>query len=100
MPEMVQIDSPESIRLMYTRQTQGLYTNFETVAAAAMSNLADSLAEIGRLWSIAANELYLVSPKKPRKFMYRNDATYSIKGVHQPITAAKCQKYNLATPSY
>lgn len=91
MPESVQIDSPESIRLMYTRQTQGLYTNFETVATTQMSNLADSLAEIGRLWAIAADELYLVSPKQPRKFMHRNDATYSIKGVHQPITAAKCQ---------
>lgn len=94
MPESLQIDSPESIRLMYTRQTQGLYTNFETVATTQMSTLADSLAEVGRLWAIAANELYLVSPKQPRKFMYRNDATYFIKGVRQPITAAKCQAQN------
>ena len=53
MPESVQIDSPESLRLTYMRQTQGLYTNFETVATTQMA----TLAEIGRLWAIAANEL-------------------------------------------
>lgn len=91
MPESLQINSPESIRLMYTRETQGLYDFFETVATTQMSNLADSLAEIGRLWAIAAIELSLVSPRHPRKFMYRNDATYSIQNVYQPISAAICR---------
>ena len=64
MPESLQINSPESIRLMYTRQTQGLYGFFETVATTQMSNLADALAENGRLWAIAANQLRFVSPKQ------------------------------------
>lgn len=90
MPESLQINSPESIRLMYTRQTQGLYTSIETLATTQMSNLADSLAEVGRLWAIAASELENVSPHRPRKFRYRNDAIYTLQDVYQPITTAKC----------
>jgi hypothetical protein len=91
MPESLQINSPESIRLVYTRATQGLYPFFETVATTQMSALADSVAEIGRLWAIAANELHYVSPKQPRRFMFRNDATYSLKIFYQPITAVTCR---------
>lgn len=90
MPESLQINSPESTRLMYTRETQGLYRFFETLATTQMSNLADSLAEVGRLWAIAANELGSVSPYRPRRFMYRNDVLYTLKDVYQPITTAKC----------
>ncbi len=70
MPESLQINGPESTRLMYTRETQGLYGFFETIATIQMSNLADSLAEAGRLWTIAAKGLSNVSPRQPRKFMY------------------------------
>ena len=91
MPEALQLSSPQSIRLMYNRETQGIYANNETLATTQMSNLADSLAEIGRLWAIAANELWNVSPKQPRRFKYRNDATYSLSGVFQPNTAAMCR---------
>lgn len=90
MPESLQINSPVSTRLMYTRETRGLYSFFETIATTQMSNLADSLAEVGRLWAIAANELESVSPHRPRRFMYRNDAIYTLENVYQPVTTAKC----------
>jgi hypothetical protein len=92
MPESLQITSPESIRLMYTRETKGLFFFFETIATTQMSILADSLAEIGRLWSIAANELSNVS-RQPRRFIYRNDAIYTLNDVYQPITTAICWAY-------
>lgn len=93
MPESLQITSPESVRLMYTREIKGLFLFFETIATTQMSNLTDSLAEIGRLWSIAANELSNVSPCQPREFMYRNDAIYTLNDVYQPMTTAICWAY-------
>ena len=90
MPESLQINSPESVRHMYTRQTTGLYPFLETIATTQMSSLADSLAEVGRLWNIAAAELSSVSPRQPRKFMYRQDVTYSLHDVHQPMAATMC----------
>ena len=90
MPETLQMNSPESIRLMYTRQTKGLYPFSETLATTQMSTLADSLAEVGRLWNIAAYGLSNVSPRQHRKFMYRSDVIYSLSDVYQPMTAAVC----------
>lgn len=91
MPESLQINSPKSTRQVYTRTTEGLYPFFETVATTQMSVLADSVAEIGRLWAIAANELHNVTPDRPRRFVYRKEATYSLENVYQPVTAAFCR---------
>jgi len=90
MPENLQLSSPKSLRQLLTRDTQGLYPEFETLATTQMSNLADPLAEIGRLWAIAAFELDQIAPKHHRRFMYRNDAIYSINNVYQPLTTAIC----------
>ena len=93
VPESLQLNSPKSIRLMYTRERKGLYSYSETIATTHMSNLAHSLAEIGRLWTIAAAGLSNVSPKQPRKFKYRNNVLYTLKNVYQPDTTAICRAH-------
>jgi len=83
-PDFFSVISPKSVRQLYTRQPVGLYRAQWTLATTQMSNLGDAVAELGRLWNIAAWNA------RTTRFKYRKNVFYRINDVQQPVTMAKC----------
>lgn len=61
VPQVLRLNSRLSIPVMDSRQSLGLYRTVGSVSYAPMYNLADSLAENGRFWAIAAANVRRVS---------------------------------------
>ena len=90
LPETFQFNSPKALRVIKHRYRAGIYGQRWTLATTPMSNLADSVSEIGRLWARAAYWSADVAGKHSRRFKYRKDVTYAISNVYQPLTSATC----------
>lgn len=90
-PENVLMDGVHSQRFMFQRtrantlQTYPLHRDAYTIATIPMSSIADSGAEIGKWWTIAAANV-----QRSKRFWSRKDATFSI-NAPQPAVATICQ---------
>ncbi|OJD30976.1 uncharacterized protein BKCO1_5300050 [Diplodia corticola] len=92
LPQFLLMDSARSQRFMWPGTRKGysdkiypLYGYAYTRATMPMSSIADTAAEIGRLWAIAAKNV-----QKTKRFWSRKDAKYSIDAT-QPAVATVCQ---------
>jgi hypothetical protein len=99
MPEFMHSPSPLSVREMVLRHrstgrrqynnitTQSIWQSPFTMVTVQHSVIADALAEVGRLWAVAA-----ANSGKRRDFRYRKNALYTATAP-QPITQSRCEEY-------
>ncbi|KAL4894452.1 hypothetical protein BDV59DRAFT_175499 [Aspergillus ambiguus] len=91
VPQNITVSSPASIRSFGIRsrnvftQHEMLWGNAFTIATTPVSAVADSLAELGRLWSYAAANIDV------GRFKYRNDATFIVNSL-QPVVLTYCSE--------
>ncbi|KAF2118218.1 hypothetical protein BDV96DRAFT_597083 [Lophiotrema nucula] len=68
-----------------------------------MSNLADAVSEVGRLWINAAVGTHLIPHwKYSQRFRWRKNVVYTIDNIFQPVTFAWCstlRQYDQSNPS-
>lgn len=91
MLEEIYLPSPLSLRQMNsrTRVPEELYPGPSTYATVQPSAIADGLAEVARLWAIAA---YNMEPGK--RFVYRKDASFTTT-TQQYVVSTYCISYNI-----
>jgi hypothetical protein len=98
MPEVIDLSSPFSIRdfTMRSRNTESdsmmIWGNAFTMATTSISAVADSLAELGRLWSDAAANGNI------GQFKYRRDALFTTNAV-QPLVWTSCRETSATSNS-
>lgn len=96
VPQNITVSGAGSIRSFGMRSRnirqphKMLWGNAFTIATTPMSVVADSLAELGRLWSYAAANIDV------GRFNYRNDATFKVQAP-QPVTLSYCKQADPST---
>ena len=105
MPEVMISPSRFSTREMVLRQrsteervyngvlTKSIWDGPRTMATVQHSVVADALAEVGRLWAVAA-----ANSDKRKSFRYRKNAFYTATAP-QPITQSRCEEYVVSDSS-
>lgn len=97
LPQVIDISSPFSVRSFVMRSrntlddTMMFWGNAFTMATTPISSVADSLAELAKLWCDAAVNGNI------GRFKYRRDATFTV-NAFQPLVLARCQE-SLAIPN-
>lgn len=93
--EATQIPGQNTLRTLYTRarsstspDQQLLYNRGFTCATTQTTVIADAIAEIGRLWAVAAANV-----PGPWRFKYRNYSIYHV-DAYQPFVHSRCVRMN------
>lgn len=96
VPQNITISSPASVRTFGMRSRNVplpyklIWADAFTIATTPVSAVADSLAELGRLWSYAAANINIGN------FKYRNDVLFKVNSP-QPVVLSHCNQTDYYT---
>ena len=91
VPQNITLSSPASVRTFGMRSRNVplpyklIWADAFTIATTPVSAVADSLAELGRLWSYAAANINIGN------FKYRNDVLFKVNSL-QPVVLSHCNQ--------